>query len=88
MVGRRLADLGSDRQVLCVTHLAQVASQANHHLLISKVTDVESTRTRIRELDADEKVDELARMIGGVEMTDKTRAHAAEMLTNTLKKRA
>jgi DNA repair protein RecN (Recombination protein N) len=88
MVGHRLAELGSDRQVLCVTHLAQVASLANHHLRINKVTDGQSTRTGVKELDPDERVDELARMIGGVEITDKTRAHAAEMLAGLPKKRA
>jgi DNA repair protein RecN (Recombination protein N) len=88
MVGRRLAELGADRQVLCVTHLAQVASLANQHLRISKVTDGRSTRTGVAELDTEERVDELARMIGGVEITDKTRAHAAEMLAGAPKKRA
>ncbi len=88
MVGRRLAELGSERQVLCVTHLAQVASLANHHLRISKVTDGKSTRTGVKELERDERVDELARMIGGVEITDKTRAHAAEMLAGVSGNRA
>ena len=88
MVGRRLAELSSDRQVLCVTHLAQVASLADHHLRINKVTDGKSTRTGVKELDPDERVDELARMIGGVEITDKTREHAAEMLAGVPEKRA
>jgi len=88
MVGRRLAELGSSRQVLCVTHLPQVASLANHHIRISKVTDGKVTRTRIHELEHDERIDELARMLGGVEITEKTRDHAAEMLSGAPKKRA
>ena len=88
MVGRRLAELGTSRQVLCVTHLPQVASLANHHFRISKVTDGKATRTRIRELDTDERIDELARMLGGVEITKKTREHAAEMLAGAPQKRA
>ena len=88
MVGRRLAELGSSRQVLCVTHLPQVASLANHHIRISKVTDGKVTRTRIHELEHDERIDELARMLGGVKITEKTRDHAAEMLSDPPKKRA
>jgi DNA repair protein RecN (Recombination protein N) len=88
MVGRRLAELGARRQVLCVTHLPQVAGLASHHLRISKVTDGKVTRTGVKELDHEERIDELARMLGGVEITDKTRAHAAEMLTGVPEKRA
>lgn len=88
MVGRRLAELGNSRQVLCVTHLPQVASLANHHIRISKVTDGKVTRTRIHELEHDERIDELARMLGGVDITEKTRDHAAEMLSGAPKKRA
>ncbi|MDX1481730.1 MAG: DNA repair protein RecN [Woeseiaceae bacterium] len=80
MVGRRLRDLGSRRQVLCVTHLPQVASQADHHLRIHKLTDGKTTRTRVTPLGEDERVEELARMLGGVDITQRTRDHAAEML--------
>ncbi len=88
MVGRRLAEVARDRQVLCVTHLPQVASLADHHLRISKVTDGKATRTRVHVLDQEERVDELARMLGGVEITAKTREHAAEMLAGAPQKRA
>ena len=81
MVGRRLCELGDARQVLCVTHLPQVASQADHHLRINKITDGKSTRTGVTELGHDERVEELARMLGGVEITRRTREHAEEMLT-------
>ena len=88
MVGRRLAELGFSRQVLCVTHLPQVASLAAQHFRISKVTDGKATRTTVQALGKDERIDELARMLGGVEITKKTLDHAAEMLSGAPKKRA
>ncbi len=88
MVGRRLAELGGDRQVLCVTHLPQVASLANQHFRIAKVTDGKSTRTSVQPLGKDERIEELARMLGGVEITRKTLEHAEEMLAGAPKKRA
>jgi len=88
MVGRRLAQVAARRQVLCVTHLPQVASLADHHIRISKVTDGKATRTGVNTLDHEERVDELARMLGGVEITTKTREHAAEMLAGAAQKRA
>lgn len=80
MVGRRLCELGADRQVLCVTHLAQVAVQADNHFRINKMTDGKSTRISVTALNKVERVEELARMLGGVEITARTREHAAEML--------
>ena len=80
MIGRRLKDLGSNRQVFCVTHLPQVASLADNHFRITKLTDGNSTRTEITCLGRKERVEELARMLGGVKITGRTRAHAAEML--------
>lgn len=88
MVGRRLQELGMSRQVLCVTHLPQVASLANQHLRVSKVSDGKFTRTNVQTLSKEERVEELARMLGGVEITRKTLAHAAEMLAGAPKKRA
>jgi DNA repair protein RecN (Recombination protein N) len=79
IVGRRLAELGRRAQVLCVTHLPQVASQASHHLRVVKLTDGETTRTTLKTLTEAEKIEELARMLGGVEITGTTRAHAEEM---------
>lgn len=80
IVGRKLRSLGAIRQVICVTHLPQVASQSHHHLRVTKLTDGTTTRTTIVQLTPDEKVEELARMLGGVEITDKTREHAEEMI--------
>jgi DNA repair protein RecN (Recombination protein N) len=88
MVGRRLQELGAERQVLCVTHLPQVASLADQHFRISKVTDGKTTRTQVQALDEEERIQELARMLGGVEITRKTLDHAAEMLAGARQKRA
>jgi DNA repair protein RecN (Recombination protein N) len=80
IVGRRLKEIAANRQVLCVTHLAQVASQGQHHFRVNKLTDGASSRTNVRALSADERVEELSRMLGGVEITATTRAHAEEMI--------
>ena len=80
MVGRRLQELGESRQVFCVTHLPQVASLADHHFRVIKITDGKSTRTGLARLNHDERIEELARMLGGVKITKRTRDHAAEML--------
>ncbi len=80
MVGARLQQLSGGRQVLCVTHLPQVACQADQHLRVVKVTDGSNTRTAVKSLTLDERVEEIARMLGGVKITQRTRAHAREML--------
>jgi DNA repair protein RecN (Recombination protein N) len=81
IVGRRLRNLGEQRQVLCVTHLPQVASQAHQHFRVIKTTRGHDTLTTIDELDKKNQVEELARMLGGVQITETTRKHAREMLT-------
>jgi DNA repair protein RecN (Recombination protein N) len=80
IVGRKLRELSTTRQVLCVTHLPQVASHGEAHYRVSKQTDGKSSRTEVRALTAKERVEELSRMLGGVEVTARTRAHAAEMI--------
>lgn len=80
VVGRRLRQLGKSRQVLCVTHLPQVASMAHHHLQVSKSSKNKQTYTQIHPLDRDHRVDEIARMLGGMEITAQSRAHAKEMI--------
>lgn len=82
IVGQCMRQLGMQRQVLCVTHLPQVASQAHQHLKVAKLTDGTHTRTRIAALNEQETVEELARMLGGVKITQRTREHAREMLEN------
>ncbi len=88
IVGQSLRRLSTGRQVLCVTHLAQVASQADHHFAVSKVSGTRSTRTGIRELKGNDRVEEIARMLGGVTLTERTRAHAREMLASARPRQA
>ena len=80
IVGRELAALGRSTQVLCVTHLPQVAALADRHLRISKLTDGRTTRTQVTALSGAARVEEIARMLGGIDITDTAREHAAEML--------
>jgi DNA repair protein RecN (Recombination protein N) len=80
IVGRRLRQIAEHHQVLCVTHLPQVASQGATHFRIVKLTDGESSRTQVRQLAHEERIEELSRMLGGIEITEATRAHAAEMI--------
>ncbi|HEX4269186.1 MAG TPA: DNA repair protein RecN [Steroidobacteraceae bacterium] len=80
IVGRELRALGERGQVLCVTHLPQVASQGHHHLRVTKLTDGKTTRTSLTTLSGEDRIEELARMLGGVDVTSKAREHAREML--------
>ena len=80
IVGRMLHQLGVDRQVLCVTHLPQVAARADSQWNIAKETRDGETLSRVTRLGERERIDEIARMLGGVNITDTTRRHAAEML--------
>ncbi|MEW5836369.1 MAG: DNA repair protein RecN [Pseudomonadota bacterium] len=80
VVGQKLRSLGTRRQVLCVTHLPQVAAQGHAHLQVSKHSDGQTTATLIKALDGAGRQAELARMLGGVEITAATRAHARQML--------
>jgi DNA repair protein RecN (Recombination protein N) len=82
VVGRLLKRLGQDRQVLCVTHLPQVASQANQHFQVSKRNLNGRTLSSIDSLDAKARVEEIARMLGGLEITATTRKHARELLAS------
>lgn len=81
IVGRLLRQLGKDGQVLCVTHLAQVASKAHQHLQVRKSLRKGFSESTLIALEGEAKVEEIARMLGGVELTEQTRAHAKEMLT-------
>jgi DNA repair protein RecN (Recombination protein N) len=80
IVGRQLRDLGERAQVLCVTHLAQVASQAHSQFRVTKLSDGKVTRTAVKAVGQLERVDEIARMLGGIDITEQARAHASEML--------
>ncbi|MDD5411446.1 MAG: DNA repair protein RecN [Methylobacter sp.] len=81
IVGKKLRDLSHNRQVMCVTHLPQVASQAHHHLYVEKNNQTDITSSNVRLLEMEERVEEIARMLGGVNITANTLAHAEEMLT-------
>ena len=80
IVGRMLRQLGKRHQVMCITHLPQVAASAHHHWQVSKAVVNGATLSRVAVLDAGQRVEEIARMLGGVRITDTTRKHAAEML--------
>lgn len=80
IVGRMLAELGGKRQVLCVTHLPQVAACAGSHYSVSKAKKAGTVVSQVRRLSPEERVDEVARMLGGVTITETTRRHAEEML--------
>ncbi|MCC5793303.1 MAG: DNA repair protein RecN [Chromatiales bacterium] len=82
IVGQKLRALSAAAQVLCVTHLPQVASQATAHFRVSKHVSRGSTRTQVDRLLGEQRVEEIARMLGGVRITRQTRAHAQEMLSD------
>jgi DNA repair protein RecN (Recombination protein N) len=83
VVGLLLRRLATGAQVLCVTHLPQVAAQADQQLRVSKSGNRKAVATRLEPLDAEGRVEELARMLGGLKVTAQTRAHAREMLTQS-----
>ena len=80
IVGNKLRALGQSRQALVITHLAQVAAQGDRHLQVAKRNVKGATRVDVKPLSASERVDEIARMIGGVEISKQTLAHAKDML--------
>lgn len=80
IVGKLLAELGKQAQILCVTHQAQVAAQGHHHLQVSKSQDKKATQTQLLEITQTQRIEEIARMIGGVEITETIRQHAKELL--------
>lgn len=80
IVGLMLRAVGERGQVICVTHLPQVAALGHHHCVVSKVQNDKGTRTDIKPVIKEKRVDEIARMLGGIDITAQTRAHAEEML--------
>ncbi len=79
-VGKKLKALSRANQVLCVTHLPQIATFADHHYLIEKKTSAERTRTSVRLITGDERTEEVARMLSGAKLTETSRKHAEQML--------
>jgi DNA repair protein RecN (Recombination protein N) len=82
IVGHMLRSVGSRGQVICVTHLAQVAAVGHNHCAVEKSHKADRTTTNIRHLNTSQRVDEIARMLGGIDITAQTRAHAEEMLAS------
>ena len=82
-VGQLMRRLGHDRQVLAVTHLPQVAACAHQHLRVSKGQDAQGSSSQVEALHGAQRVAEVARMLGGQQLTDTTLAHAQELLCNS-----
>jgi DNA repair protein RecN (Recombination protein N) len=82
VVGKLLRELGKKTQVMCVTHLPQVACQANQHFIVDKTVNKKQVQTNLQLLNSTQRLEEVARMLGGVEITQQTRAHAKELLEN------
>lgn len=80
IVGQHLRTLGSSNQVVCITHLPQVASQAHHHMRVHKQSDKKQTQTQVDPLNQNERIEEIARMLSGVDITQQSLAHAEEMI--------
>ncbi|GAB6034110.1 DNA repair protein RecN [Galenea microaerophila] len=80
VVGQKMQQLGQQRQILSITHLAQVAAHGHQHYRVSKNSDAQQTTTQVQKLSKPERIDELARMLGGLKITPQTRKHAQEML--------
>jgi DNA repair protein RecN (Recombination protein N) len=85
VVGRTLKELSKHHQIICVTHLPQIACFADTHHRVGKEVKGKRTVTYVERLEKEAIVDEIARMLGGVKVTDKTRAHAKEMIENAKK---
>jgi len=80
IVGEKLARIAGTAQVICVTHLPQIASRADHHYAVAKIVADGRTTTRVRRLDQPGRIAEVARMLGGTRITQATRRHAREMI--------
>ncbi|MDH5710582.1 MAG: DNA repair protein RecN [Gammaproteobacteria bacterium] len=81
IVGKHLRTLGRNNQVVCITHLPQVASQAHYHMRVHKRSDKQKTSTHVDILSRQQRIEELARMLSGVDITQQSLAHAEEMIT-------
>lgn len=85
LVGRRLQDLSGKHQVICITHLPQIATYADRHFLVEKIVRKGTTRTSVKQVDDSERIQELARMLGGATITEKTIQRAEEMIHHATK---
>ena len=82
-MGELLKNIGKHRQIIAMTHQAQVAAQADHHLLVEKTHAGEQTVSGVRRIEGEEQVRELARMAGGQNITDVTMAHARSLMSES-----
>ena len=80
IVGEKLSNIGKKKQIICITHLPQIAATADTHYCIEKSTSNERTFTTIRKLDNNQRKDEIARLIAGSNITEKTMEHATEII--------
>jgi DNA repair protein RecN (Recombination protein N) len=80
IVGRKLKEVSANHQVICITHLPQIACFGDNHLYVSKKVAKGRTTTSVEELDDVQRIEEISRMLGGVDVTETTRQHAREML--------
>lgn len=80
MIGKKLEEIGDERQVLCITHLPQIAARGRTHLKVAKTAHEDRTLTHVTRLSGETRVEEIARMLGGVEITKTTREHARELV--------
>jgi len=87
IVGHKLQEVANHHQVICISHLPQIACFGDHHLLVAKKVEGKKTNTEVRLLSGEERLNEITRMLGGVEITEKTREHAQEMLRSACHKR-
>ncbi|MCH4392071.1 MULTISPECIES: DNA repair protein RecN [Staphylococcus] len=85
-MAEKMRDIAEYIQVICISHLPQVASMSNHHLLISKASNDDRTTTQVKELENDDKIDEIARMISGASVTKLTKENAKEMISQNQRK--
>ena len=85
-MAEKMRDIAEYIQVICISHLPQVASMSDHHLLISKASNDDRTTTQVKELENDDKIDEIARMISGASVTELTRENAKEMISQNQRK--
>ena len=77
-----MKSMGTNHQLICITHLPQVAAQAHNHLFVSKAAgDSKITKSEVNKLSQEQRIEEVARMLGGVELTEQSLLHAKEMLS-------
>jgi DNA repair protein RecN (Recombination protein N) len=82
IIGEKLRSLAKYHQIVCITHLPQIASSGELHFLVEKTVSGGRTRTRIAPLDREDRINEIARLLGGKTISEKTLAHAREMLSS------